>query len=340
MAREALRKTLADEDECKRLAALEQGSDEWLTARKPRWQVIEAMASSGCDEQSKVPMCGCVTATAVSTLCGYGYDATGEHWLTRLFGLMDVREDEPNDFMRALFRMGHAGESLAIALLERYIFENQVCVADSVGLVPHPSIPHGAMSPDGIVEDSPYGTFLVECKTALRAPHDLLSGVYGAGASADKVRGYIIQMMWQMACLPEATHVCFVSLYSPHLADEVTSRPSLRRTAEMVVCRLERCDEFIAVLERLVDGLADLEARMPSSGTLLWSLTERTRCSLDGGGRVKLPWDLLSVRKVAHMHWKNGIPVHAAMLEKLGGAGAIETLDEELVRPTAALINV
>lgn len=142
-----------------------QGSPEWLAAR-----------------------CGKVTASRVADVVAKtktGWGASRANYMAEL--IAERLTGQPAEsFTNAAMKWGTETEPLARAAYE--FFRDQT--VRQVGLVPHPTIPQSAASPDGLVGDDG----LVEIKCPNTATHiDTLLGQTVPGK-------YITQIQWQLAC--------------------------------------------------------------------------------------------------------------------------------------------
>ncbi len=116
------------------------------------------------------------------------------------------------------------------------------CEVVPVGFIEHPTIQMAGASPDGLVGDPG----LAEFKCPLTSTH--LDTLLGASVAAD----YIIQVQWQMACLPDR-----------QWCDWVSFDPRLPASMRMFVQRIERDDKRIASLEADVKAfLSELNDKM------------------------------------------------------------------------------
>jgi putative phage-type endonuclease len=142
----------------------------------------------------------------------------------------NLTETFTNDAMRW-------GTEQEAAAREMYAFAHDREVSQ-VGLVIHPTIEMSVASPDGLIGDDG----LVEIKAPLTATHieTLLRG------TADS--RYVKQMQWQMACT--GRQWCDWVSYDPRMPGEM----------QMFVCRVTRCDDAIADLEKQVsEFLAEVD---------------------------------------------------------------------------------
>lgn len=112
-----------------------------------------------------------------------------------------------------------------------------------IGFIDHPEIPMTGASPDGLVGDDG----MVEIKAPNTATHiDTLLTKSIPGK-------YITQMQWQMACAGR------------DWCDYVSFDPRMPEHLRLFVQRVERDDERIGELERLVEGfLAELDSTVAS----------------------------------------------------------------------------
>ena len=117
--------------------------------------------------------------------------------------------------------------------------EHMLCTVDELAFAEHPTIAMAGASPDGLVGE----TGLIEIKCPNPATHidTLLNGTVP--------EKYVLQMQWQMACMPGREWNDFVSF-----------DPRLPESMRLWVKRLHRDDALIADLEREVTSfLAEVD---------------------------------------------------------------------------------
>lgn len=182
-----------------------QGSPEWLAAR-----------------------CGKVTASRVADVVAKtktGWGASRANYMAEL--IAERLTGQPAEsFTNAAMKWGTETEPLARAAYE--FFRDQT--VRQVGLVPHPTIPQSAASPDGLVGDDG----LVEIKCPNTATHiDTLLGQTVPGK-------YITQIQWQLACTERQW--CDFASFDPRMPAHLS----------LFVKRVFRDDKAIAELEQAV----------------------------------------------------------------------------------------
>lgn len=117
--------------------------------------------------------------------------------------------------------------------------EHMLCTVEELAFAEHPTISMAGASPDGLVGED--GLLEIKCPNTATHIDTLLNA-----AVPEK---YLLQMQWQMACLPGRTWCDFVS-YDPRLPE----------TMRLFVRRVERDDELIATLEKEATAfLAEVE---------------------------------------------------------------------------------
>lgn len=195
---------------------IQQGTAEWLAAR-----------------------CGKVTASRVADVIAKtksGWGASRANYMAEL--IAERLTGQPaQSFTNAAMQWGTETEPLARAAYEFFCDEEVV----QVGLVPHPTIPASAASPDGLVGD----VGLVEIKCPNTATHidTLLNGTVPSK--------YLTQMFWQMACAGR------------EWCDFVSFDPRLPANLSLFVRRVERDAGRINELETLVvEFLAEMESKI------------------------------------------------------------------------------
>ena len=195
---------------------IEQGSDEWKALRL-----------------------GKVTASRVSDVMvkiKSGYGAGRRNYMADL--VVERLTNQPTDFFISK-DMAWGTEQEKFALAE-YEMKYSVLV-DKIDFVDHPTIPMCGASPDGLVGDE--GLIEIKCKKTGNHIEDLL------GASIDK--GYMDQMMWQMACTGRqwVDHVCF--------------DPRMPEGLQMLVRRVNRDDKYIKEMEaEVIKFLKELDEQI------------------------------------------------------------------------------
>lgn len=188
--------------------------------------------------------CGKVTASRVSAVVARtktGWGASRANYMAelvaeRLTGA--VAEGYSNAAMQW-------GTDMEPEARRAYEFYRDVDVVQ-VGFVVHPRIEQSGASPDGIVSDDG----LVEIKCPNTATHiDTL-------LSATVPGKYATQMQWQMACTGR------------RWCDFVSFDPRMPEAMQLFVKRVQRDDEAIAELEKLVTAfLEELDAKVAALRT-------------------------------------------------------------------------
>lgn len=194
---------------------LKQGSAEWLRAR-----VGKVTASRVADIVAK-------------TKTGYG--SSRGNYMAELIAerLTGVPAEK---FVSSAMAWGTNTEDEARAAYEFHAG----LIVETVGLVPHPSIPMSAASPDGYA-----GEGLVEIKCPQTATH--LDTLLGQAIPSK----YQTQMFWQMCCTGRPW------------ADFISYDPRMPEQMRLFVQRLHRDDERIAELEKEVTlFLGELEEKL------------------------------------------------------------------------------
>jgi len=102
---------------------------------------------------------------------------------------------------------------------------------EEIGFVDHPTIDMAGASPDGLVGDD--GLIEIKCRQPQNHTETLITNKIPSN--------YKLQMLWQLACMPNRKWVDYVSYC-----------PSFPENLKMVVIRLERDDEQIKLLEESV----------------------------------------------------------------------------------------
>lgn len=193
-----------------------QGSDAWFEAR-----------------------CGKVTASRVADIVARTKSGVSASRATYMAQLIAERltGTVADSYSNAAMQWGIDTEPQARAAYEL----SQAVTVTEVGLVPHPTIPMSAASPDGLVDK--HGMLEIKCPNTATHIDTLLSG---------KVPGkYITQMQWQMACA-DRMWVDFASF-----------DPRMPETLSLFVQRVHRDNERIAELEDAVrQFLSELDQKI------------------------------------------------------------------------------
>lgn len=114
------------------------------------------------------------------------------------------------------------------------------------GFVEHPRIPMSGASPDGYVGAD--GLIEVKCP----AVHTHLAWLMGRASIPDD---YVLQAMWQMACLPHIAWVDWMS-YCPHLPARHQNYVHRMMRDEAMIERMEKqAVDFLAEVDRLLEQL-------------------------------------------------------------------------------------
>lgn len=183
-----------------------QGSDEWRAAR-----------------------CGKVTASRIADVVAKtksGWGASRVNYAAELIAER-LTGAPAESYVNAAMQWGTDHEAEARMAYEWHA-DTEV---QEVAIVPHPSIPMSAASPDGLVGDDG----LVEIKCPSTATHiDTLMD----GKVPDK---YVLQMQWQMACTGRKW------------CDFVSFDPRMPESMKLFIKRIERDDKRIGELERDVE---------------------------------------------------------------------------------------
>jgi putative phage-type endonuclease len=126
-------------------------------------------------------------------------------------------------YSNSAMEWGTEQEPLARAAYEAH----SSVLVDEVGMIDHPSVEMSGASPDGLVG----ADGLVEIKCPTTATHiDTLMG-------EEAPKKYYDQMQWQMACIGRKW------------CDFVSYDPRMPEGLQLFVKRVERDDEYIAMLE-------------------------------------------------------------------------------------------
>lgn len=200
----------------------EQGSQEWLAARAGKLtasRMADAMDFTKKGESSAKRndyLLQIVAERLTGQPCDETYVTQAMRWGT---------EQEP--FARVAYELARG------------------VVVNPVGLVLHPTIPHAAASPDGVVNAE--GLIELKCPGTVTHLRTMLDGTIP--------EKYLPQMNWQMACTG-AKWCDFVS-YDPRLPDEY----------QLCIIRLMRDDEAITACEDAARKfLAEVDAMLAKLG--------------------------------------------------------------------------
>ena len=168
---------------------------------------------------------GKVTASRVADVVAKtksGYSASRANYMAQLV-VERMTNKQAESYSNAAMEWGTEQEPLA-----RAAYEAEVGVlVDEVGMIDHPTVEMSGASPDGLVgEDG-----LVEIKCPTTATHiDTLMG-------EEAPKKYYDQMQWQMACTGRKW------------CDFVSFDPRMPEGLQLFVKRVERDDQYIAMLE-------------------------------------------------------------------------------------------
>ena len=185
---------------------MKQGSEAWIQARLGR-----ATASRIADVMAKTKS---------------GYSASRENYMVQL-ALERITGVQADSYQSAEMRWGNDYEAAARAAYEVRIG----ALVEEVGSIPHPRIDMSSASPDGLV----FADGLVQFKCPNSATH------LHTMRKKKPEGGYVIQMMWEMACTGRAW--CDYASFDPRMPDGL----------QLFVIRVPRDDERIAELEREVE---------------------------------------------------------------------------------------
>lgn len=182
--------------------------------------------------------CGKVTASRVADVIAKtktGYSASRANYLADL--VVERLTGKPAaTFSNAAMEWGTEQEPNARAA---YSAKTGILV-EEVGFIDHPTVAMSGASPDGFAEEG-----LVEIKCPNTATH--LEYILD-GKSPQK---YVTQMQWQMACTNRPW------------CDFVSFDPRLPERLQLLVVRVPRDDEYIAMLETEVTKfLAELDEKL------------------------------------------------------------------------------
>ena len=168
---------------------------------------------------------GKVTASRVADVVAKtksGYSASRANYMAQLV-VERMTNKQAESYSNAAMEWGTEQEPLA-----RAAYEAEVGVlVDEVGMIDHPTVEMSGASPDGLVGNDG----LVEIKCPTTATHiDTLMG-------EEAPKKYYDQMQWQMACTGRKW------------CDFVSFDPRMPEGLQLFVKRVERNDEYIAMLE-------------------------------------------------------------------------------------------
>jgi putative phage-type endonuclease len=168
---------------------------------------------------------GKVTASRVADVVAKtksGYSASRANYMAQLV-VERMTNKQAESYSNAAMEWGTEQEPLA-----RAAYEAEVDVlVEEVGMIDHPTVEMSGASPDGLVGDDG----LVEIKCPTTATHiDTLMGEQAP-------KKYYDQMQWQMACTGRKW------------CDFVSFDPRMPEGLQLFVKRVERDDEYIAMLE-------------------------------------------------------------------------------------------
>jgi len=168
---------------------------------------------------------GRATASRISDIVAKtksGYSASRANYMAQLV-VERMTNKQAESYSNAAMEWGTEQEPLA-----RAAYEAEVDVlVEEVGMIDHPKVEMSGASPDGLVGDDG----LVEIKCPTTATHiDTLMGEQAP-------KKYYDQMQWQMACTGRKW------------CDFVSFDPRMPEGLQLFVKRVERDDEYIAMLE-------------------------------------------------------------------------------------------
>jgi putative phage-type endonuclease len=168
---------------------------------------------------------GRATASRISDVVAKtksGYSASRANYMAQLV-VERMTNKVAESYSNSAMEWGTEQEPLARAAYEAH----SSVLVDEVGMIDHPSVEMSGASPDGLV--GPDG--LVEIKCPTTATHiDTLMG-------EEAPKKYYDQMQWQMACTGRKW------------CDFVSYDPRMPEGLQLFVKRVERDDEYIAMLE-------------------------------------------------------------------------------------------
>jgi putative phage-type endonuclease len=182
---------------------------------------------------------GKVTASRVADVVAKtktGWGASRANYLAELIAERLTGNPAPS-FQNDAMRWGVECEPDARAAYE---FRTDSAV-EEIGFVDHPRIAMTGASPDGLIGSD--GLLELKCPNTATHIDTLLGGTVPAK--------YITQMQWQLACTGRAW------------CDFVSFDPRLPEAMRLFIQRVERNDQAIAELEKLVtEFLAELDAKV------------------------------------------------------------------------------
>lgn len=168
---------------------------------------------------------GKVTASRVADVVAKtksGYSASRANYMAQLV-VERMTNKQAESYSNAAMEWGTEQEPLA-----RAAYEAEVDVlVEEVGMIDHPTVEMSGASPDGLVGDD--GLVEIKCPTTTTHIDTLM------GEQAPKK--YYDQMQWQMACTGRKW------------CDFVSFDPRMPEGLQLFVKRVERDDEYIAMLE-------------------------------------------------------------------------------------------
>ena len=178
---------------------------------------------------------GKVTASRVADVVAKtknGYSASRENYMADLI-VERLTGQKASSFSNAAMEWGTEQEPNARAAYSARTGE----LVEEVGFIDHPAIPMSGASPDGLVNE---GCVEFKCPNTATHLEYLL-----AGKPPEK---YVTQMQWQMACAGRPW--CDFVSYDPRLPERL----------QLLVIRVPRDDDYIAMLETEVKKfLAELD---------------------------------------------------------------------------------
>lgn len=169
--------------------------------------------------------CGKATGSRIADIVAKtksGYSASRANYMAQLV-VERMTSKVAESYSNAAMEWGTEYEPLARAAYEAH----SSVLVDEVGMIDHPTVEMSGASPDGLVGDDG----LVEIKCPTTATHiDTLMG-------EEAPKKYYDQMQWQMACTGRMW------------CDFVSYDPRMPEGLQLFVKRVERDDEYIAMLE-------------------------------------------------------------------------------------------
>lgn len=169
--------------------------------------------------------CGKATGSRIADIVAKtksGYSASRANYMAQLV-VERMTSKVAESYSNAAMEWGTEYEPLARAAYEAH----SSVLVDEVGMIDHPTVEMSGASPDGFVGDDG----LVEIKCPTTATHiDTLMG-------EEAPKKYYDQMQWQMACTGRMW------------CDFVSYDPRMPEGLQLFVKRVERDDEYIAMLE-------------------------------------------------------------------------------------------